>query len=36
MTFAGFKRKAKEGRKLSQAMVERPFNAAQRNIVSYF
>lgn len=34
MPFAGFKRKAKEWRKLALAMIEVPFEAAKRKIVS--
>lgn len=34
MPFAGFKRKAKAWRKIARAMVEAPFEAAKRNIVS--
>jgi hypothetical protein len=34
MPFAGFKRKAKEWRKLALAMIEMPFEAGKRNIVS--
>lgn len=34
MPFAGFKRKAKAWRKLARAMVDVPFEAAKRNIVS--
>jgi len=34
MPFAGFKRKAKEWHKLTLAMVENPFEAGKRKIVS--
>lgn len=34
MPFAGFKRKAKEWKKLALSMIEEPFEAAKRNIVS--
>lgn len=33
MPFADFKRKAKEGRRLSKAVVDHPFSATKRNIV---
>jgi hypothetical protein len=34
MPFAGFKRKAKEWRKLALAMIEKPFEAGKRKFVS--
>jgi hypothetical protein len=34
MPFAGFKRKAKEWRKLAMAMVENPYKAGKEKIVS--
>jgi hypothetical protein len=34
--FAGFKRKAKEWRKLARMMVDVPYEAAKREIVRYF
>jgi hypothetical protein len=36
MPFAGFKRYAKESRKLAMAVVEHPFDAMKREIVSDF